>query len=890
MKLILMLTTLLAATQLRAIDATQFSSIHLGRDQGLVNQHVFSLCQSADGVVWWSSKHSVYRYNGHSVRPYRLDEGIPYNELSGRTLALATGAENSLYAYDNKGKIYRYDTLQDAFLPVADIAALLGRPVLLNHLFPDADGLCLSMNEGVFRLVQDSLHPMLEGLYANCVAKVGADLLLCTTDGVYRLKDGQEKAEFFLPLNVVSTHFDAAEGIIWLGSFAQGVKTATLDGTKVSDVEGVPQNPIRALVPYTDGSLLVGVDGGGIYGVAPGSRKAVKYFDANEGPQGLLHGNGIYALLPDSWGNLFVGTYSGGIDILRPSNGAARVFSQLPNIHVNCVNQLPDGRLLLGTDDGASLLTPSTGKWEQLFPGSVILNTETDPKDGSLLLASFGHGVYRTKGQPLTLENSALRDNHVYSLFRDRDGHLWMGCLAGDLAEQTPQGMRYYPVRNVQDILQLPDGRIAVATADGVKLITPGNPQPEDLAFDLQLPDRSAVNRYIVNLYLHQDKELWMASDGGGLYIYKLESGACRQLTREDGLPGNSVCSLVPDKFGRVWVATEYGLCALEDGKVLPANYEQALDREYIRGAGVLLQDGRILLGTTDGAVIMDPSRMGQARYQAPLRLTGVQFQARSREEQREQTRRLLEEGRLDLRYSQNTFELHFESVNLRYPGDIVYRYRLDEGPWSQPSPQEYIRLSGVESGTHQITISSVSRSGGQVLDSREVLLDVGEPWWNSWWMWLVYIALLGGAFYGAWRIYQLHSKYTRLVMDSPILQTVHGTPSARPLPKDAGGGRDFVDTLTRTVMEHLSEPDFSIDSLCREMGMSRTHLYVKLTTYTGKSPQEFIRFIRLERAAALLREGHPVADVSAMVGFDNPKYFSTVFKKHFEVSPSKYR
>jgi AraC-like DNA-binding protein len=71
---------------------------------------------------------------------------------------------------------------------------------------------------------------------------------------------------------------------------------------------------------------------------------------------------------------------------------------------------------------------------------------------------------------------------------------------------------------------------------------------------------------------------------------------------------------------------------------------------------------------------------------------------------------------------------------------------------------------------------------------------------------------------------------------------------------------------------------------------MSRTLFYVKLKSYTGKSPQDFIRVIRLERASALLRGGSPVTEVAALVGFDNPKYFSTVFKKYFGVSPSKYR
>ena len=98
-----------------------------------------------------------------------------------------------------------------------------------------------------------------------------------------------------------------------------------------------------------------------------------------------------------------------------------------------------------------------------------------------------------------------------------------------------------------------------------------------------------------------------------------------------------------------------------------------------------------------------------------------------------------------------------------------------------------------------------------------------------------------------------------------------------------------FISQATQLIVDNLSDGDFTIDRLCREMAMSRTLFYVKLKSYTGKSPQDFIRIIRLERAAALLRGGRQVADVAALTGFDNPKYFSTVFKKYFGVSPSKY-
>ena len=98
-----------------------------------------------------------------------------------------------------------------------------------------------------------------------------------------------------------------------------------------------------------------------------------------------------------------------------------------------------------------------------------------------------------------------------------------------------------------------------------------------------------------------------------------------------------------------------------------------------------------------------------------------------------------------------------------------------------------------------------------------------------------------------------------------------------------------FVEKATRLVLDNLSDTDFTIDRLCREMAMSRTLFYGKLKTLTGQGPQDFIRLIRLEQAAQYLKQGDSVLDASVKTGFVNVKYFSTVFKKHFGVSPSKY-
>jgi signal transduction histidine kinase/ligand-binding sensor domain-containing protein/DNA-binding response OmpR family regulator len=88
----------------------------------------------------------------------------------------------------------------------------------------------------------------------------------------------------------------------------------------------------------------------------------------------------------------------------------------------------------------------------------------------------------------------------------------------------------------------------------------------------------------------------------------------------------------------------------------------------------------------------------------------------------------------------------------------------------------------------------------------------------------------------------------------------------------------------------NISNPDFSVEELSRELGMSRVHLYKKLSSLAGKTPIEFIRVIRLKRAAQLLKESRlTVSEIAYEVGFNNPKYFRKYFKDEFGVLPSQY-
>lgn len=99
-----------------------------------------------------------------------------------------------------------------------------------------------------------------------------------------------------------------------------------------------------------------------------------------------------------------------------------------------------------------------------------------------------------------------------------------------------------------------------------------------------------------------------------------------------------------------------------------------------------------------------------------------------------------------------------------------------------------------------------------------------------------------------------------------------------------------FLKEALSTVEEHISNPDFTVIEFGKELGLSRMKLYRKLKSITGQSANEFIRTIRLKRAAQLIEQDQmTIAEITYEVGFNDLQYFRECFKKHFGVTPSKY-
>lgn len=906
-----------------ALHVNDFTFSHLGLTDGLNSQRIFSLKQTDDGAVWLTTQSFVARYNGVSIENFNLEGN------TGEYNCFVQSADNSvLQVFDAGGRIYEYNPEQNHFDVVADVAVFFKHDNQLNDVYKDGDIYWLAMSDGVYMLRNGKIVTVGSKIYASCIIRGPKGILLFgTRQGVKSLSRNHKALISYLPYDVVSGHYDADTKQLWLGTYEQGLIIADGKGVCTS-MDGIPHHPVRSIVDYDSNTMLVGVDGFGVYQASrlPSAKnKASLLFNANEGEHGVLHGNGIYAVLVDAWKDIFIGSYSGGIDMARPVGNAVTVYMHQPNKptlvndHVNCVAQLSPSTLAMGTDGGISVLNTTTGEWRHIARNIVVLSLCPKQDGGGLLAATYGNGVCEisTNGEVRKLYGTdVLEDSHIQDLLFDRNGHLWIGCQDTRLVEVVQGKFRYYPVENVEALALLPDGRIAAGTINGLYIVTPGQKAVKELPYSQS--STSQVNRYVLDLFIYDERYINIATNGGGLYVYDLRTGKCRQFTMKNGLPSNVVTSVTQDELGRLWLATDRGLSFAYFGsldKIISVNYHYGAQREYSQGAAFNLQDGKLLFGSVEGAVVIDPHYVQEHNYTAKLRFTGISCNDDS-EEFNGQVAKMLGERKLKLSYRQRTFELYIESINLRYQFDIAYQYKVGDGSWSQLSTQQYIRFVNLEPGTHHLTVRAVSKANRIVLDEQKLTIIIGRPWWNSWWMWCVYIALIALLFYGALWTYGLHTRYMRLVVNSVGSGNEKDLQASLPEQKQdkavqlisankelqLDGNKDdaaataekentaFVDIVTKLILDNISDSGFTIDRLCKEMAMSRTMFYVKLKSYTGKSPQEFIRIVRLERAAVLLRSGHKVGNVAEEVGFDNAKYFSTAFKKYFGVSPSKYR
>lgn len=183
------------------------------------------------------------------------------------------------------------------------------------------------------------------------------------------------------------------------------------------------------------------------------------------------------------------------------------------------------------------------------------------------------------------------------------------------------------------------------------------------------------------------------------------------------------------------------------------------------------------------------------------------------------------------------------------------------------------------------------------------LFFTIDNPWWKSGWaialVAFLLLAMAGGFYYLIKRrktasalkqenqINTISSEETK----EDFAETKETTSLETTSQETTSQEPAFVAQARSIVEQHLQDSEYGVEQLAKELCMERTGLYKKLTSLSDTTPVVFIRNIRLERAALLLKEGNmSVNEIAEKTGFSSPSYFTKCFKKMYGVLPSEYR
>ena len=789
---------------------------NLNTDNGLSSARVYSIVEAEDGAMWISTKRGVDRYNGQQVRNYTLATDMQFSDASGRNIKLTKDSQQHIYAYDNKGKIYIYNKVKDTFQLQVNLMNVLGGSVVLNDLLVDDKGcFWMALDRGVYMMAHLSIAGnkdktaynkgkyILKNTYVNHIRFFGKQLLIGSPSGVFAYSQNAAQPRLLLRgYSVLSSYHDVKAHQIWLGTFHRGI--LLLDDrtwkplsslTQFSSLSDIPLIPVRSIIPYDAATILMAVDGAGVYAYDKKTCKTNLLLNTDGRPENVLHGNGVYALCKDHLGDLWMGSYSGGVDMAIPMehtlefvrheylNSQSLISNGVNDVIQSVDAQGRNSKIWYATDKGVSIYDEQTHLWHHSLYNKVAL-TLCQTADGKVLVGTYGDGIFQvhadgSSSRAYSVSNGKLKTDYVYSIFKDSEGGLWIGCLDGDLVHipsslekngYVDNSVNYLPINEVQSIVESPDKKIiAVGTTHGCYRIDKRSLRVSRFFYPSEFP--SVDYNFFVNAMDFQDaRHIWIATDGGGLYLYDWQKQQVKNYTISQSLPSNTVYALIKTPIGKVWMSTDKGLAFIDHGKVTNLNFFKGLEREYKRMAVVQTQDGRMIFGSSEGAVVLASKFARGLNYKAPLHITGVEVEGKTFDEADQledwhaELFEMLQEGKMSFSHDEKTLIVHFESINYPYQHDIQYQYYLAgyDHQWSVPSAYQQARFANLPPGSYTLHVKAMGRSNGRVLGESTLRIHIAQPWWNSWWAWIAYLCILGVIVYFGWDYYRerLHRKY----------------------------------------------------------------------------------------------------------------------------------
>jgi ligand-binding sensor domain-containing protein/class 3 adenylate cyclase len=443
-------------------DGRSFTSFTTAK--GLANNHVRSILQDKTGNLWFGTLGGgVSRFDGISFTSFTTKQGLANNFI----YSMLEDKSGCLWFSTDGGGVSRYD----------------------GKSFSSFTTDCGLANNIVWSSLEDKAGNLWFGTYGGGVSRYdGKSFTTFTT--------GQGLAN-----NIIYSILEDKTGSLWFGTDGGGISRYNGKSfTSFTTSQGLANNMVWSILEDKAGILWFGTNGGGV------SRYDGKSFTSYTTAHGLSN-NIVFSILEDKTGSLWFGTNGGGASCYNGKSFTTFTTVQgLANNNVRSIAEDNTGGLWFGTNgggasryDGKSFTTYTTA--QGLASNSVYCIFKD--KTGNLWFGTYGGGVSRYDGESFTTltTSQGLANNMVYCILEDKTGNLWFGTDEGlsvmpardvrKLEEKRDNLKNEYIVSSsllksfkiadglpddfVTNVIQLPNGKMAVGTNLGITIFTPSN-------------------------------------------------------------------------------------------------------------------------------------------------------------------------------------------------------------------------------------------------------------------------------------------------------------------------------------------------------------------------------------------------------------------------------
>ena len=518
-----------------------------------------------------------------------------------------------------------------------------------------------------------------------------------------------------------------------------------------------------------DGLFYIASYGNGLF-IYDHATGALRHFSARDA-QAVIDNDYLTNLFIDAGGNVWVAQEQAGVSRIAVSRQAVAEFL-LPvpgklgdwSNFIRMVAPDGDGRVLLSTKDNhlysldlaAGRITPA-GETR-----SCVFGYLTD-RAGRTWMATRGDGLYVDGVRYSKYDRERhVPTNNFYDIKEDRYGRIWLASYEEGLIMMKPEAggriaVRQYLYRSInegrQHQLELDgDGWLWIASSNGLYAV-------DTKKKDIGNGDFKSFNTSAGNFPIDEMRcvrvaggMLWAGGKGSGVVRCRITGGHgladIVNVTVAEGLADNSVSSIVADRYGSVWAATEEGLSRInrKDLKVKTYKFGNRLERNtYSEGCAMSLPDGRLLFGTRYGLTVVTPARSYTESKAGPLslRITGMTVNGRPADEAGVADRAVHYSDEISLAHNENTIALSFSNFEYADIESSLYQYYLEglENTWRPLTSVNHVEYGNLPPGRYVFHIRSLS--GSRRSAEKSLTVTVRHPWYATWQAWAVYLLAL---------------------------------------------------------------------------------------------------------------------------------------------------